>query len=62
MRMPLIDLFAYRLSDQIAKYFADSRPTQFSYECNATRMEPENSVYISSIFVKSGSICKIVKE
>ena len=28
----------------------ETRPTQFSYECNATRMEPGNSICISPVF------------
>ena len=33
----------------------ETRPTQFSYGCNATRMEPGNSICISPVFVNSES-------
>ena len=33
----------------------ETRPTQFSYACNATRMKPRNSICISPVFVNSKS-------
>ena len=36
-------------------FYLETRPTQFSYGGNATRMEPGNSICISPVFVNSES-------
>ena len=61
--MPVIDLFASRLFNQIAKIFClAKRPTQFSYGCNATRIAPGNSICICPVFVNSDSTLQSSKQ
>ena len=36
-------------------FFLETKPTQFSYGCNATRMEPGNSIRISPVSINSKS-------
>ena len=51
------DRSVYFLITQLnSKIFClETKPTQFSYGCNATRMEPGNSICISPVFINSES-------
>ena len=40
----------------------ETRPTQFSYGCNITRMEPENSICISPFSLIQRVLCKRAQE
>ena len=52
--MPVIDLLASRLFNQIAKHFClETRTTQFSYRCNATGIGQGNSICLPLVFVNS---------
>ena len=52
--MPVIDLLASRLFNQIAKHFClETRTTQFSYRFNATGIGQGNSICLPLVFVNS---------
>ena len=57
MGIPVIDLFASRLSNQIAKDFA-WKPDPHSLATNAMEKEPWNSIRIFHVFINSEYFAK----
>ena len=56
MGMPMIDLFASRLCNNIKMFFLESLSTLSGYGFSATRMERGDSILISPVFVNSDSV------